>query len=85
MLRLMSGQEEVQGKGRWQKPVSRKLLSRMFGRSRSSRGDVYEVKLSSGKTIYTTSLTDKRALEAAMKTAQEANELAADLSSAKSS
>ena len=79
MLRLMSGQEEVQGKGRWQKPVSRKLLSRMFGRSRSSRGDVYEVKLSSGKTIYTTSLTDKRALEAARKTAQEADALAASL------
>lgn len=68
----------------WKKPASGRPRSRKFGRSRS-RGDVYEVKLSSGKTIYTTSLTDKRALEAATQTAKEADALAADLSSAKSS
>lgn len=68
----------------WKKPASGRPRSRKFGRSRSSRGDVYEVKLSSGKTIYTTSLTDKRALEAATQTAKEADALAADLSSAKS-
>ena len=69
----------------WKKPVPGKLRSRMFGRNRGNARRVYEVKLSSGKTIYTTSLTDKRALEAATQTAREADALAADLSSAKSS
>lgn len=66
------------------KSTSPKGRSRMFSRKRDGTGDVYEVVLSTGRTVYTTSLTDKLALEAATQTAREADDLVATLSSAES-